>query len=150
MYHGYQTNSVYPNFPPLMADGRSITASYNPNAVQTETIIQENGIKTSWDYRNFMTRNSEKIREFNYLDSLNEFGYTKTPADLVYGKPVSVGAQAVATPYIYTGVKDNFKQPRNAFAADSDLKKMYLSREQLNARKVAPVWQPHGARIAPI
>jgi len=150
MYRGYQTNNIYPDFPPLMNDGRSVTSSYNPNAVNSERIIIENGLKTNWDYRNFLTRNATKVRDYNYLDALNDFGYTSTPADVVvYGKPVSEGARgasaraessgAVATPYLYKSVLDNTRQPRDVFSQDSDLKNIYLTREQLNSRKVAPI-----------
>lgn len=149
MYKGYQTNNIYPDFPPLMNDGRSVTAAYNPNAVQTEQIVIENNLKTSWEYRNFLTRNATKVRDHNYLDALNEFGYTATPADIVvYGKPVSEGARGAAalrtggvdTPYIFTSVMDNNRRARDVFSSDSDLKTTYLTREQLNARRVAPVW----------
>lgn len=150
MYKGYQTNNIYPDFPPLMNDGRSVTAAYNPNAVSSEQIILENGLKTSWEYRNFLTRNANKVREYNYLDALNEFGYTSTPADVVvYGKPVSEGARGAAalrggvdTPYLFKSVLDNNRQQRDVFSQDSDLKSIYLTREQLNARKVAPILGP--------
>jgi len=150
MYRGYKTNNIYPDFPPLMSDGRSVTSSYNPNAVNSEKVIIENDLKTSWDYRNFLTRNATKIRDYNYLDALNDFGYTSTPADVVvYGNPVSEGARAaserdvnsgaVATPYLYKSVLDNTRQQRDVFSQDSDLKNIYLTREQLNSRKVAPI-----------
>lgn len=151
MYKGYQTNNVYPDFPPLMKDGRSITSSYNPNAVNSEKVIIENGLKTSWEYRNFLTRNASKVRDYNYLDALNDFGYTSTPADVVvYRKPVSEGSRgaaairaensgAVATPYLYKSILDNKRQVRDVFSQDSDLKNIYLTREQLNSRKVAPI-----------
>lgn len=150
MYKGYQSNNIYTDFPPIMNDGRSITSSYNPNAAQSEKIISENNLKTSFEYRNFLTKNANKIREHNYLESLNEFGYTITPADIIYNKPITEGAVNLekrgpvfidsSTPYTFSSVLDNKRQTRDVFSHDSDLKRSYLSREELNSKKVAPIW----------
>lgn len=152
MFKGYQSNNVYSDFPPVMNDGRSITSSYNPSAAQSEKIVLDNNLKTNWEYRNFLTRNSEKIREHNYLESLNEFGYTVTPADIIYNKSVSEGAINLknrgdvfidsSVPYTFSNILDNKRQTRDVFSQDSDLKRSYLSREQLNSKKIAPIWVP--------
>lgn len=142
MYRGYTTNNNYREFPPLMMDGRSIVSSYNPNAVITEKIVRDENIKSNWEYRNFMTRNATDIRRFNYLDSLNDMGYTQTPATVLYGTPVS-------TPYQYKSVFDNYQAAGDIFP-ESDLKNLYMTREELNARKVAPVITREQAAIAGI
>lgn len=142
MYRGYTTNNLYTEFPPLMIDGRTITSSYNPNAVLTEAVIREENIQSNWEYRNFMTRNADKIRRFNYLDSLNDMGYTKTPASVLYGVPAhsAVPKEVVDenSPYLYKSIMDKTRAARDVFP-EGDLKNLYLSREELNARKVAPV-----------
>jgi hypothetical protein len=142
MYRGYNTNNNYREFPPLMMDGRSIVSSYNPNAVITEKIVQDENLQTNWEYRNYMTRNADKVRRFNYLDSLNDMGYTQTPASVLYGAPVS-------TPYVYNSVSDNHQACGDVFP-ESDLKTLYMSREELNARKVAPVITKQQAAAAGI
>lgn len=136
MYRGYSTNNIYTEFPPLMMDGRTITSSYNPNAVITESICREENIHSNWEYRKFMTQNADKIRRFNYLDSLNDMGYTKTPISILTG--TATQGSAVDVPYLYKNQFDTFKHPRDLFP-ESDLKNLYLSREELNSRKIAPV-----------
>lgn len=148
MFKGYQTNNIYVDFPPLMNDGRSVNSSYNPSAVQNENLLLDNNLKTSFDYRNFLTKNANKVREHNYLEALNDFGYSETPADIIYKKSVSQGAVAldnrgpvnIDNPHLFTSVMDNKRQNRDVFSRDSDLKTTYLTREQLNAKKVAPIW----------
>jgi hypothetical protein len=126
MYRGYTTNNMYSGFPPLMADGRTVTASYQPNAVISENIIREENLNSSWKYRNYMTHNADKIREYNYLDALTDAGYTQRPVDVI--------APSSNTPYLFSNIMDTTRKAEG----DSDLKSLYLSREQLNARKMVP------------
>lgn len=147
MYRGYKTNNVYDEFPPLMMDGRTITASYEPYAVVTEKIIRDADIKSNWEYRNFMTKNANKIRNYNYYNALTDAGYVSRPIDLLgdgaaaddslggFAKPYNVSK----TPILMDSIMDTRRAPNDSFAMDSDLKQLYLSREQLNARKIAPV-----------
>ena len=44
---GYHSNNLYDNFPPIMSDGRTVIASYQPDALTNQTLIQENNIKTN-------------------------------------------------------------------------------------------------------
>ena len=131
---GYNTNNKYPEFPPLMSDGRSITASYQPEAVINNDLIKNNNIQSNWQYRKYLTDNSKKIMEFNFREASNDAGYFKRYA----GVPMNSVDKMFdnATPYTFDSFLDNNKP----FGyASSDLKNMYLSREQLNAHKISPV-----------
>ena len=149
MYRGYSTNNIYEDSPPLMKDGRTITASYEPYAVVTEKIIRDANITSNWEYRNFMTRNANKIRNYNYKYALTDSGYVSRPIDLLDG---GCGGEAAAmggfakpydinksVPMLFNSIMDNRRVSEDVFSRDSDLKQSYLSREQLNARKIAPV-----------
>jgi len=142
MYRGYNTNNIYNEFPPLMMDGRTIISSYNPNAIITEKMIKDENIESNWQYRRYMTHNADRIRRFNYLESLNDMGYTQTPASVLYGAPVS-------SPYLYKTPADKAAAPGDIFP-ESDLKNLYLTREELNSRKVAPVITAEQAAAAGI
>lgn len=125
---GYQSNNQYERFPPLMSDGRSMMASWQPGAVVNEVLLQQNGIQSNWQYRNFMTRNSESIRANLLRDAMNDVGYS------VRNENPEIG-QIFETPKVY----GSFHEPiSHRQAASSDLKEIYMTREQLQAKQVVP------------
>ncbi len=137
---GYDTNNLYPQFPPLMNDGRAITASWQPEAVANERIIQIQGIKTNYEYRQYLTQNANSVMKTDYTEACNDAGYYARYVDLPSqgGSGLatsSVMSQPVSIPYSFTSFGDK-TQPYGY--SNSDLKDLYLSREQLQARMVAP------------
>ena len=129
---GYNTNNKYPEFPPLMMDGRAITASYQPESVLNEYLITDNNIKSNWEYRKFLTNNAQQLMEYNFRESCNDSGYYKRYEDIIN--------KTNNTPYLYTSNNDNSKP----FGySSSDLKDLYLSREQLNSSKISPAITQH-------
>jgi hypothetical protein len=124
---GYHSNSKYDGFPPLMSDGRSITASYQPEAVLNNHLLKEIGVETNWQYRQYLIKNATEIVKYNRLQTANDAGYFKR-----YGDDDS---SSYSTPYLYQ--TPGSKQKPQGYSS-SDLKDMYLSREQLQARMVAP------------
>lgn len=122
---GYQTNNRFPVFPPLMQDGRSIISSWQPEAAINDRILKNHGIQSNWQYRQFLNKNSKEILENNFREACNDTGFnTSTPTYYHYGSP-----------YIYNSIEDR-KLPLGV--QDSDLKEVYLTREQLEARKISP------------
>jgi hypothetical protein len=122
---GYSTNNIYDGYPPLMFDGRTITASYQPEAVYNEKLILDNGIKTNWQYRKYLIDNGTQIIKQNLKEASNDVGYVQRFTDL--------GNNSM--PYLYKSYNDANKP----FGYQtSDLKELYLSREQLDARRLAP------------
>jgi len=132
---GYHTNNKYAQFPPLMNDGRSITATWQPESTINADIIQNNNIQSNWQYRKFLTQNAKQIMEYNFRESSSDVGYYKRPIDLPNMQTNEITGMNT-TPYMYSSVLDNTK-PMGYFT--SDLKDMYLSKEQLNSRKISPV-----------
>ena len=121
---GYNSNNRYPDFPPLMQDGRSVISSWQPESVINDRIIQYNNIKSNWQYRRFLTDHSKELIEKNLKEAENDTGFTVITSDYIAG-----------TPYIYKSLEDD----RPVFGVDvSDLKEVYLTREQLESRKIAP------------
>ena len=132
---GYKTNNKYPNMPPLMNDGRSINASWQPNATANNKIISDNNIKSNWMYRQYLTKNAKNIMEENFKTSANDKGYNNRPIDLPNIQSNNVNFEA-SGPYLFKSTLDN----ATPFGkSESDLKETYLTREQLYARKVSPV-----------
>jgi hypothetical protein len=110
------SNNIHFNFPPIMNDGRNY-ASWQPEAVINQRIQQQENIKSSWDYRKYMQQNGLKIMKYNSHELTNT-----TPSSNV--------------PYLYKSQFDT-NVPSYGYCT-SDLKSPYLSREQLNARMIAP------------
>jgi len=122
---GYNTNNKYPVFPPLMKDGRSVISSWDPESTLNEKIRKENGIKTNWEYRKFLTKNAVDIMEKNFNETANDTGFAY---------PLQTTASS-NSPFLYESI--NEKSPPVGFE-NSDLKELYLTREQLYSRKCAP------------
>ena len=132
---GYNTNNKYPEFPPLMSDGRAITATWQPEASINQDLIESNGIKSNWEYRKYLTHNAKEIMEYNFRESSTDAGYYKRPIDIpsIQTNEVKYNVNA---PHTYNSANDNTKPFGHA---TSDLKNMYLTREELEKRKVAPI-----------
>jgi hypothetical protein len=132
---GYSTNNKYPDFPPLMCDGRSITASQQPNAVLNEDLKRRNGITSNWQYRKFLTQNAQPIMQYNFSNMSNDIGYYVRYDDLPNIQSGNIVDYPVNTPYLYSSASDKTKP----FGyVDTDLKQLYLSREELYSRRIAP------------
>ena len=135
---GYATNNVYPEFPPIMSDGRSLVSSWQPESKQNDELIKTNGIQNNWQYRRYLTDNAGDIMKSNFIDTANDTGYSIPPTESGTG----------SAPYKYKSYQDSTQPPGYN---DSDLKQLYLTREQLNARKVAPVVQNGGiSKVTPM
>ena len=124
---GYATNNNYPKFPPLMSDGRSVTASWQPQATINADLVKQNNITSNWQYRKYLTSHSKEIMEYNFREASNDVGYYKRQIDI---------EEPPSGPYTYNSVLDNNKPYGYQ---NSDLKQLYLTSEQLNARKMSPM-----------
>lgn len=127
---GYQSNNKYANFPPKMNDGRSVHASWQPGAVVNEAMLQESGIKSNWQYRKYLVENGDHIRRQNFLYACNDTGY------FIRNEKTGVeDTSRYSHPAFYGSVDEPIK---HIGASISDLKSSYLTREQLDSRRVIP------------
>ena len=121
------SNNIHFNQPPLMADGRNY-ASWQPEAVVNERIQRMEGIRSNWEYRQFLTHNARSIMDMNNSDYCYASGLpchydtTSTPSSNV--------------PFQFKSIFDT-SRPGYGYC-NSDLKNPYMSRQQLNARLSAP------------
>ena len=125
------SNNYNFNFPALMADSR-IWSSWQPDAVINKRIQKQEGIKSNFQYRQYLQHNGLQIMNYNTMEACYDLGLDphvqtgKTPSDNV--------------PYKFSSIYDTSK-PGFGYC-NSDLKNPYLSREQLNGRLVAPTINP--------
>ena len=123
---GYHSNNKYEGFPPLMSDGRTVTASWQPEAIVNEELIKTLGIQSNWQYRQYLTKNAKEIMRYNNVQTSTDSTYVKRYGDVT---------TEFSTPHRYTDINDK-TQPVGF--QPSDLKSIYLTREQLQSRMVAP------------
>jgi len=119
-------NNFLPNRPPLMSDGRNFS-SWQPEAVVNKRIQENAAITSNWQYRQYMQQNGVQIMKFNSVQAEHDGGLD---VSLKFDNSKS------SNPYVYKSVFDSSKPYQM-----SDLKAPYMSREQLNARMVAPTIQ---------
>jgi hypothetical protein len=132
---GYHANNKYDGFPPLMSDGRSVTATWQPESTINADLIQSNDIQSNWQYRRYLTKNALEVMQYNFKESSNDIGYYKRPLE-VLNIQSNLVSDIKNKPYTFNSVLDNTK-PLGYMS--SDLKDSYLTREQLNSRKISPV-----------
>ena len=121
------SNNIDFNFPPIMADGRNY-ASWQPDAVINERIQRQENIHTNWGYRQFLQKNGLEIMKYNNQEACYTLGL-----DPHYNTDATPSSNV---PFTF---KNTFDTGRPGFGyCNSDLKNPYMSREQLNARLVAP------------
>ena len=123
---GYSTNNVYANFPPIMSDGRTILASYQPESATNHFLLQKLGITSNWQYRYYLQNNAKDIMKFNCMNMANDVGYINR---------FDGRAQGPNVPQTFTSMSDNRKN-------SSDLMDMYMSRNQLDQRRNTDVPTP--------
>lgn len=128
---GYSSNNVYEGFPPLLSDGRSISASYQQDTVTNQAIKNQNGIQSNWEYRKYLQKNANLVLKQNFLSASNDCGYFSRYAD----PTTEENRQGKGYPYLYSELLDN---TREKHYAESDLKNIYLTREQLSSLKRSP------------
>jgi hypothetical protein len=121
------SHNTHFNYPPIMSDGRNWT-SWQPESVTNNRIQNQEGLKTNWQYRQYLQQNAQKIMKMNTMGSCADIGLDphsntdRTPSSNV--------------PHMFNGLFDT-STPGFGYS-NSDLKNPYLSREQLNARMISP------------
>jgi hypothetical protein len=111
-----------------MTDGRNFSGWQPGNAVN-DSIRRAENIKTNWDYRRYLTTNADQIMNINRIDAVNMSGHGQVEVN-AYEQDNQRNV-----PFMYSSVMDK----REPFGyVTSDLKDVYLSREALQSRMVAP------------
>jgi len=118
------SNNIHSNFPALMNDGRNIKQNIDDTYYENVLKSQLN-IKNNTQYRNYLQTNADQIILNNQLVSCNQCGYNLN----------NTSVNLNSNPYIFNSILDR-EQPYGY--VNSDLKNIYLSKQQLNASKKLP------------
>ena len=124
------SNNIHFNSPALMDDGRNYS-SWQQDAVCNDNIKKDANIKSNADYRKYLINNADKIIKINQYEACNNCG---TYINLDNSREDNLGV--TNTPYIFNNELSN-NQPFGY--ENSDLKQLYLSREQLKVLKTTPM-----------
>tara|TARA_B110000285_G_C15007361_1_gene554562 strand:- start:637 stop:1020 length:384 start_codon:yes stop_codon:yes gene_type:complete len=112
-----------------MSDGRNF-AKWQPGAAINKEIRDKNKIKTNWEYRQYLTQQADEIIKSNQLEACDQCG------DCPINSTTDYSTTSANTPFLYKNCIDK-SQPYGY--NDSDLKNLYLSRNELQCRMVAPI-----------
>jgi len=119
------SNNIHSNFPALMNDGRNI--KQNINDTYYENVLKTKlNIKNNSDYRHYLQTNADQIILNNQIVSCNQCGY-----NLNNNRTMNLNNN----PYIFNSIL-SMEQPPGY--ENSDLKNIYLSKQQLNANRKLP------------
>ncbi len=126
-------NNYFSEFPAMMSDGRAFT-HYNTESAIDGSLMERNGIQTNWQYRQFLHSNAENIIGSNMMEALREDGYVP------YRQTLNIGNNNHPI-ILYNNAASIYKEDEAArrIGNTSDLRAIYLSSEDLNARRVAPM-----------
>ena len=124
-------NNIHFNYPPIISDGRLFT-TYQPEAVINERIQNSAKINSNWNYRKYLQQNGLQIMNYNNQQACNILGLEQ--------HVINSNTPSSNVPHKFKSVFDT-SNPGFGYC-NSDLKSPYLSREQLNARLIAPSINP--------
>ena len=129
----YGANNQYKGFPPKMSDSRSLVSSNQPISVTDFNLNQHH--KSNWVYREYLKNNATDIEKEMLRKSLNDVGYYQRYIQNISDYPTITQP---FMPYLFSSIFDNNKP----FGyQNSDVKQIYLTKEQLNARLMTPQFQ---------
>jgi hypothetical protein len=130
---GYHTNNKYEDVPAFMNDGRSLISTNQCDSIENKKLIEDNNIKSNWEYRRYLTKNAKDIMESNYLCSTDN-GFINKATDIP-----SIQSNIVNYKVTAPRKQQNVLETVTAVNSETtDLKVNYLTREQLEARKISP------------
>ena len=118
------SNNIHKNLPPLMSDSRQFT-NFDPNCEANNKLKKSLNLQTNYDYRQYLIKNGTSIIQNN----------NKSALLTNINSSIGNGSLNNHNKYIFNNVFDN----NRPFGYEgSDLKNIYLSRQQLQARMDAP------------
>lgn len=119
------SNNIHHSYPPMMSDGRNFSTWTSP-AVVDDHIKQNLNIQSNLEYRHYLQKNAASILKNN------KFNACKQCSNLILPEVCN----ETNTPYLYRSCKDK----STPFGYEnSDLKNMYLSRNNLLSRINVPI-----------
>ena len=114
------SNNIHFNYPALMSDGKFLS-HWDPDCKANNRLRENLHLNSNYEYRQYLINNGQNIKNKNLLMTQNNCSNA-----LFTNDNITKGAN-----YIFKSLSDN-SQPFGY--QDSDLKREYLSRQDLNSK----------------
>jgi hypothetical protein len=101
---------------------------WQPEAYTNNNILADSGITSNWKYRQYIQKNANQIMKYNSMESIYSSG--NNPYAISNTEPTN------KTPYLYSSIHDTNNPPYGF--RNSDLKQDYVTKQQMNAKMIAP------------
>jgi hypothetical protein len=125
-YNNGGSNPIHFDYPAIMMDGRNYT-NWNQGAALNQRIKEQAGVTSNHAYREYLIKHGVEIMTSNKFESQNQCGNCNLNMS---------DSMQQNVPYVFPRMLDS-SQP---FGYEtSDLKNYYLSRQDLQARMIAPL-----------
>lgn len=121
-----KSNNIHFNYPALMEDGRNF-GSYIPGIEIDNRLQKNNNIKNNSDYRKYLQENAVKLMKTNFMNACD---YSN-----VFYRITETNKYNGSKPYIFGNI---FSRDQPYGYENSDLKELYLSRQELDGKIHAP------------
>lgn len=127
-----------------MSDGRSIVANGKSESLGHNALLQKQGMTNNAQYRDYMIKNAKQIMMSEYRNASNDTGFSEEGrfADYLLASvaPVAQAKDSKQMPVKVKGNQENLGV--QVSYKQSDLKNIYLTREQLFERRDYPSYTP--------
>jgi hypothetical protein len=131
--HYNPTNNTHHDKPALMEDRRQGGASFYTESGVDHQLKNFSRSGSNWEYRKYLTHNATKIMKVNFRHKLMENPHNTMGIHKEQGQDIE--NQNLKTPFLY---KDSFDMTNVDQTFSSNLKELYLNREQLQLMKTSP------------
>ena len=121
-------NNTYYTMEPQQKFQGANYSSWQPEALINNKILVDTGINCNWKYRQYIQKNANQIMKYNTMESIYASG--NNPYTILNNTPTN------KSPYLYSSIYDT-NNPTYGFR-NSDLKQDYMSKQQIQARMIAP------------
>ena len=122
---GVSSNNIHADKPAMMSDGRQ-GCSWLSESIVDMHMKETVNIRSNWEYRKYLTANATQIMSQSMTNEMNN---NVNNISMLPGTNVQ-------TPYNFKGLDDRTQVRPNTLS--SDLKQIYLSRNEQNAKMYAP------------
>ena len=123
-----------------MSDGRSIVANGKSEPLEHNALLKKQGMTNNAQYRDYMIKNAKQIMMSEYRNASNDTGFSEEGrfADYLLASvaPVAQAKDSKQMPVKVKGNQENLGV--QVSYKQSDLKDIYLTREQLFERRNYP------------
>jgi hypothetical protein len=116
------SNNIYSDFPAIMSDGRVYT-EHDTSCEINNGILKNESISNNYEYRQYLINNGLDIMSQNTSSSQMDSNVKKFANNVTTNK------------YLFKSMSDKSQPLGNE---SSDLKKMYLTRKELESKMSAP------------